>query len=64
MCLTNSWGYLKMADEVLEELWKVKDAMAYEHGYDVRALAAHLRALKHGDDTKVVDLRTVTQTVE
>jgi len=53
-----------MADEVLEELWKVKDAMAYEHGYDVRALAAHLRALKHGDDTKVVDLRTVTQTVE
>ena len=32
-----------MKDEVLEELWAIKDEIAKEHGYDLHALVAHLR---------------------
>lgn len=32
-----------MPDEIIEELWKIKDSMAREHGNDVRKLAAYLR---------------------
>ena len=33
-----------MGDEIIAELWRIKDAMAREHGYDVKSLAAYLRA--------------------
>ena len=33
-----------MADEIIEELWRVKDDMAREHGYDVRRFAAYIRS--------------------
>ncbi len=32
-----------MPDAIIEELWRVKDRMAREAGYDVAALAAALR---------------------
>ena len=32
-----------MPDAIIAELWRIKDAMAREHGYDVKALAAYLR---------------------
>jgi hypothetical protein len=32
-----------MADETLRELWKAKDQVAREFGYDFDALVAHLR---------------------
>ena len=32
-----------MPDELIEELWQIKDGIAREHGYDVDALVAHLR---------------------
>ena len=32
-----------MADEIIEELWAVKDAMAQELGHDVSKLAARLQ---------------------
>ncbi len=35
-----------MSDEVIRELWNVKDAMAQEHGHDVRGLAAYLQGKK------------------
>ena len=35
-----------MADEIIEELWKIKDDIAREHGYDIRRLGAHLRSLE------------------
>ena len=35
-----------MPDEIIEELWKIKDGMAQEHGNDVRKLAAHLQGEK------------------
>ena len=31
-----------MPDEIIEELWRIKDSIAREHGNDVRKLAAHL----------------------
>lgn len=33
----------RMADEVIEELWRIKDDMVREHGYDVGRLAAYFR---------------------
>ena len=33
-----------MKDEILEELWAVKDQIAEMHGHDVEALVAHLRS--------------------
>jgi lipopolysaccharide biosynthesis protein len=32
-----------MADEIIQELWATKDAIAREHGYDVGVLVAHLQ---------------------
>lgn len=39
-----------MADEIIKELWKIKDAIAKEYGCDVKSLVAHLRAKKHEGD--------------
>lgn len=41
-----------MPDEIIEELWQAKDAIAREHGHDVRKLAAYLQTKnpgRHGD---------------
>lgn len=32
-----------MADEIIEEVWRIKDEIAREHGHDVERLAAYLR---------------------
>ena len=32
-----------MSDEIIRELWDIKDEMAREHGYDLEALAAHVQ---------------------
>jgi hypothetical protein len=31
-----------MPDEIIREAWQIKDAIAKEHNYDVRSLAAEL----------------------
>lgn len=38
-----------MHDEVMEELWRVKDAIAEEHGYDFRRLAITLKKYENHD---------------
>lgn len=50
-----------MSDEVIEELWQIKDDMASEHGYDLRRLAADLRHRQTEDGRRVVDLRALRQ---
>jgi hypothetical protein len=30
-------------DEVLQEVWRIKDQISAEHGHDIRRLFAHLR---------------------
>ena len=32
-----------MTDEIMKELWEIKDNIAREHGYDVRRIVAHLQ---------------------
>ena len=41
--LRDLWEDMMMADEIIKELWKIKDAMSNEHGCDEKALVAHLR---------------------
>ncbi|OGQ99871.1 MAG: hypothetical protein A2511_15840 [Deltaproteobacteria bacterium RIFOXYD12_FULL_50_9] len=48
-----------MADEIIEELWKIKDGIAHEHAYNVDALVAHLKAKVLSPGQKVVDLRAM-----
>lgn len=38
-----------MPDEIIEELWKIKDDMAREHDNDVRKLAAYLRGRRSSE---------------
>ncbi len=33
-----------MPDEIIKELWQIKDANAREHSYDIEALVAYLQA--------------------
>lgn len=55
---------IKMADEIIKELWQIKDGIASEHGYDMTAFVAYLKARKHLEDHQVVDLRTMKKNAE
>ncbi len=37
-----------MPDEIIEELWGIKDSIAREHGNDARKLAAYLQGRELG----------------
>ena len=50
-----------MSDEVIEELWRIKDDMGREHGYDVARLAADLQCRQREEGHRVVDLRALRQ---
>ena len=50
-----------MSDEVIEELWRIKDDMGREHGYDVARLAADLQSKQREEAERVVDLRAVRE---
>ncbi len=53
-----------MADEIIKELWKIKDGIANEYGCDVKALVDYLRTKKHVRDQRVIDLRTIKHGAE
>ncbi|MCK4340359.1 MAG: hypothetical protein KAY37_01380 [Phycisphaerae bacterium] len=53
-----------MADEIIKELWEVKDSIAREHGYDVDALVAHLRAKQRPEAQRIVDLHALRKNAE
>ena len=53
-----------MPDEIIEELWQIKDNIAREHGYDIEALVAHLRTKKRSEGQQVVDLHAMRVTTE
>lgn len=48
-----------MPDEIIEELWRIKDGIAREHGYDVRRLAAYLQSGKRAERERTVDMDAV-----
>ena len=53
-----------MADDIMRELWRIKDTIAAEYGCDVKALVAHLRSKTLEGDKQIVDLRSVRQTAQ
>jgi len=48
-----------MTDEVIEELWRVKDDIAREHDYDLDVLVADLRSRKLTGGPGIGDLHAV-----
>ena len=53
-----------MSDEIIEELWQIKDSIAREHGYDIEALAAYLQSKEKAEDRQVVDLSAMKKTTK
>jgi hypothetical protein len=53
-----------MPDEIIEELWEIKDSIARQHGYDIEALVAQLHTRKRQEGERVVDLRAVRGAAE
>jgi hypothetical protein len=53
-----------MADEIINELWQIKDDICSEYGYDAKKLVAHLRAKERTKNQVIVDLRSSKKTVE
>lgn len=45
-----------MSDEIIRDLWRIKDEIACEHGYDVESLAAYLRRKKQTEGRRVVEM--------
>ncbi|MCK4764741.1 MAG: hypothetical protein KAW12_21260 [Candidatus Aminicenantes bacterium] len=45
-----------MNDEIIRELWEIKDGIAREFGYDVDALAEHFKSQKRPGNREIVDL--------
>lgn len=50
-----------MKDEVLQEVWKVKDELAGRHNYDVRRLAESLKAKEGTSGHIILDLHAREQ---
>ncbi|HUT52189.1 MAG TPA: hypothetical protein VM658_02250 [bacterium] len=48
-----------MADEIIKELWEIKDTIARECGYDIDALMKYLQTRKTDPKRQVVDPRTL-----
>ena len=53
-----------MLDEIIKELWQIKDNIAREHRYDIDALVAHVQAKKRLDGQYVVNLCSLKGTAE
>ena len=45
-----------MKDEIIQEVWRAKDAIAARHRYSVKRLVEHLRAKEKSSEAYVVDL--------
>ena len=50
-----------MADEIIKELWQIKDHMAQEYGYDIDTFVAHLQSRQPVEGRQVVDLRAMKE---
>ena len=53
-----------MSDEIIEELWRIKDSIALEHGYDIDALVAYLQSKEKAEGRQIVDLSAMKKTAE
>lgn len=53
-----------MTDEIIKELWHIKDNIAREHGYDLEALVAYLQDKERAGDHHVIDPCLVKKTAK
>ncbi len=53
-----------MTDEIIQELWRIKDGIARDHGYDLDVLVAYLRGKERAGDHRVTDLHSIKETAE
>ena len=53
-----------MSDELIEELWQIKDSIAREHDYDIESLVVHLQTKQRSADQQVVDLSALKRTAD
>ena len=53
-----------MTDEIIKELWSVKDTIASDHGYDLTKLVNYLRSTADSTKYNVVDLQGTTTEAE
>ena len=51
-----------MSDQIIEELWQIKDSIAREHDYDIESLVAHLQTRQQAAGRQVVDLSALRRT--
>ena len=47
-----------MTDEIIEELWRIKDNIARDHGYNLDTLVAYLQSKERAEDHPVTDLHS------
>ncbi len=52
-----------MKNEILDELWKIKDQVAHENEYDVDKLAEKLREKEKKEKESVINLTSRTKLV-
>jgi hypothetical protein len=50
-----------MKDEIIQEVWRAKDAIAARHEHSVKRLVEYLRAKDKSLETRVVDLHARRQ---
>jgi len=53
-----------MTDEIIAELWAIKDEIAREHDYDLDALVAQVQTKQRTKQRRVVDLRAIKKVAE
>ena len=53
-----------MSDEIIEELWRIKDSIAREHGYDMEAPVAYLHSKEKAEGRRIVNLSAMKETAE
>ena len=53
-----------MPDEIIKELWQIKEDIAREHGYDINSLVTYLQIKRRHENQRVVDLRSLKETAE
>lgn len=62
--LKNLWEDLKMTDNIIRELWAIKDGIAKEYGYDIDLLANYLKSKQKAEGQRVIDLRKMKKNAE
>ncbi len=53
-----------MSDEIIEELWQIKDSIARELDYDIESLVAYLQSKQRPADQQVVDLSALKRAAD